>query len=162
MKDKEGAEKACAVPNPVVDGRRANVNLAYLGAKPKTHSQPGTADACHRRKSPRSKRDKHAITVLTCVEFYPCSFFVHTGSPLATFQLRGGETNSILFPNPQWVSTPSSYLARRHGAWLHVLMALKRAVLNFVESTCVAVFHHLGKLGASTVFRGYASIKSKA
>ena len=48
MKDKEGAEKACAVPNPVVDGRRANVNLAYLGAKPKTHSQPGTADACHR------------------------------------------------------------------------------------------------------------------
>lgn len=41
MVDKEGAEKACANPNPVVDGRRANVNLAYLGAKPKNHSQPG-------------------------------------------------------------------------------------------------------------------------
>lgn len=41
MKDREGAEKACANPNPVVDGRRANVNLAYLGAKPKSHSHPG-------------------------------------------------------------------------------------------------------------------------
>lgn len=41
MKDKEGAEKACANPNPVVDGRRANVNLAYIGAKPKSHSHPG-------------------------------------------------------------------------------------------------------------------------
>lgn len=40
MADREGAEKACANPNPVVDGRRANVNLAYLGARPK-HGQPG-------------------------------------------------------------------------------------------------------------------------
>ena len=42
MADKEGAEKACSVPNPVIDGRRANVNLAYLGAKRKTKSQPST------------------------------------------------------------------------------------------------------------------------
>ena len=43
MVDKEGAEKACANPNPMIDGRKANVNLAYLGAKPKLHSsQPGT------------------------------------------------------------------------------------------------------------------------
>lgn len=42
MVDKEGAEKACANPNPMIDGRKANVNLAYLGAKPKHHSsQPG-------------------------------------------------------------------------------------------------------------------------
>ncbi len=40
MADKEGAESACAVPNPVIDGRRANVNLAYLGAKRKSRSQP--------------------------------------------------------------------------------------------------------------------------
>jgi RNA recognition motif-containing protein len=40
MASREGAEHACAVPNPVVDGRKANVNLAYLGAKPKNHSQP--------------------------------------------------------------------------------------------------------------------------
>ena len=41
MADKESAERACATPNPLIDGRKANVNLAYLGAKPKTHSQPG-------------------------------------------------------------------------------------------------------------------------
>ncbi len=40
MADKEGAESACEVPNPVIDGRRANVNLAYLGAKHKNRSQP--------------------------------------------------------------------------------------------------------------------------
>jgi RNA recognition motif-containing protein len=39
MKDKEGAERACANPNPVIDGRKANVNLAYIGAKHK-HSSP--------------------------------------------------------------------------------------------------------------------------
>lgn len=41
MKEKEGAEKAVADPNPFIDGRKANVNLAYLGAKPKGYSQPG-------------------------------------------------------------------------------------------------------------------------
>lgn len=41
MADKEAAERACTNPNPVIEGRRANVNLAYLGAKPKLHGQPG-------------------------------------------------------------------------------------------------------------------------
>lgn len=40
MATKEAAEQACENPNPIVDGRKANVNLAYLGAKPKNHSQP--------------------------------------------------------------------------------------------------------------------------
>ena len=40
MATKDGAENACANPNPIVDGRKANVNLAYLGAKPRNHSQP--------------------------------------------------------------------------------------------------------------------------
>ncbi len=40
MSTRDGAESACANPNPIVDGRKANVNLAYLGAKPKNHSQP--------------------------------------------------------------------------------------------------------------------------
>ncbi|XP_064381860.1 RNA-binding protein 38-like [Halichondria panicea] len=42
MADKEGAESACAVPEPVIDGRRANVNLAYLGAKRRNKSQPSS------------------------------------------------------------------------------------------------------------------------
>ncbi|XP_039254813.2 RNA-binding protein 24-A-like [Styela clava] len=35
MAEKGGAELACKDPNPVIDGRKANVNLAYIGAKPR-------------------------------------------------------------------------------------------------------------------------------
>ena len=35
MADRAAAERACKDPNPVIDGRKANVNLAYLGAKPR-------------------------------------------------------------------------------------------------------------------------------
>ena len=44
MVDREGAERACVNPNPVIEGRRANVNLAYIGAKPKNHSPQGEID----------------------------------------------------------------------------------------------------------------------
>ncbi|XP_055067576.1 RNA-binding protein 24b isoform X2 [Misgurnus anguillicaudatus] len=40
MSDRAGAERACKDPNPIIDGRKANVNLAYLGAKPRV-IQPG-------------------------------------------------------------------------------------------------------------------------
>ena len=33
METKEAAESAILDPNPVIDGRKANVNLAYLGVK---------------------------------------------------------------------------------------------------------------------------------
>jgi len=36
MIEPEGAKLAIQDPNPVIDGRKANVNLAYLGAKPRT------------------------------------------------------------------------------------------------------------------------------
>nr|CAB3265471.1 RNA-binding protein 24-B [Phallusia mammillata] len=35
MTNKDAAERACKDPNPVIDGRKANVNLAYIGAKPR-------------------------------------------------------------------------------------------------------------------------------
>ncbi|XP_048881376.1 RNA-binding protein 24-like [Brienomyrus brachyistius] len=35
MADRASAERACKDPNPIIDGRKANVNLAYLGAKPR-------------------------------------------------------------------------------------------------------------------------------
>ncbi|XP_026870111.2 RNA-binding protein 24b [Electrophorus electricus] len=40
MADRASAERACKDPNPIIDGRKANVNLAYLGAKPRI-MQPG-------------------------------------------------------------------------------------------------------------------------
>lgn len=46
MADKEAAERACATPNPVIEGRRANVNLAYLGAKPKLNGYPAGRETC--------------------------------------------------------------------------------------------------------------------
>ena len=35
MVTKEAAQEAIKDPNPMIDGRKANVNLAYLGAKPR-------------------------------------------------------------------------------------------------------------------------------
>lgn len=43
MADRAAAERACKDPNPIIDGRKANVNLAYLGAKPRI-MQPGEID----------------------------------------------------------------------------------------------------------------------
>ncbi|XP_046897166.1 RNA-binding protein 24b isoform X1 [Hypomesus transpacificus] len=40
MADRASADRACKDPNPIIDGRKANVNLAYLGAKPRV-MQPG-------------------------------------------------------------------------------------------------------------------------
>src|SRR3954453_4603522 len=39
MRERTDAEKACRDPNPIIDGRKANVNLAYLGAKPRNNVQ---------------------------------------------------------------------------------------------------------------------------
>lgn len=39
MSNKSAADSACKDPNPVIDGRKANVNLAYLGAKPRGNAQ---------------------------------------------------------------------------------------------------------------------------
>ena len=40
MARKEDAEEAVRDPNPTIDGRRANVNLAYMGAKNRTSTLP--------------------------------------------------------------------------------------------------------------------------
>ncbi|XP_017782359.1 PREDICTED: RNA-binding protein 24-B-like [Nicrophorus vespilloides] len=41
MGDRASAERACRDPNPIIDGRKANVNLAILGAKPRGNVQTG-------------------------------------------------------------------------------------------------------------------------
>lgn len=41
MADRDSAERAIKEANPIIDGRKANVNLAYLGAKPRTNIQNG-------------------------------------------------------------------------------------------------------------------------
>ncbi|XP_014910507.1 RNA-binding protein 38 [Poecilia latipinna] len=46
MVDRAAAERACKDPNPIIDGRKANVNLAYLGAKPRS-SQTALSAGVH-------------------------------------------------------------------------------------------------------------------
>uniref|UniRef100_A0A3Q2WAC7 RNA binding motif protein 24a n=1 Tax=Haplochromis burtoni TaxID=8153 RepID=A0A3Q2WAC7_HAPBU len=41
MADRAAADRACKDPNPIIDGRKANVNLAYLGAKPRVMQPVG-------------------------------------------------------------------------------------------------------------------------
>ncbi|CAO1341110.1 unnamed protein product [Diamesa serratosioi] len=41
MGDRLSAERACKDPNPIIDGRKANVNLAILGAKPRGNLTQG-------------------------------------------------------------------------------------------------------------------------
>lgn len=41
MGDRASAERACKEPNPIIDGRKANVNLAILGAKPRGNLAAG-------------------------------------------------------------------------------------------------------------------------
>ncbi|GIY41283.1 hypothetical protein CDAR_303921 [Caerostris darwini] len=45
MSDKDSAERAVKDANPIIDGRKANVNLAYLGAKPRINAQNGNASS---------------------------------------------------------------------------------------------------------------------
>lgn len=42
MGDRPAADRACKDPNPIIDGRKANVNLAILGAKPRGNLQTST------------------------------------------------------------------------------------------------------------------------
>lgn len=41
MGNRASAERACKDPNPIIDGRKANVNLAILGAKPRGNITSG-------------------------------------------------------------------------------------------------------------------------
>ena len=43
MRDKEAADEATRDPNPTIDGRRTNINLAYFGAKNRTTTLPRRA-----------------------------------------------------------------------------------------------------------------------
>ncbi|KAK4403840.1 putative RNA-binding protein ARP1 [Sesamum angolense] len=48
FKDAEAAKKACEDPTPIINGRRANCNLAALGARrPRTSSSAATATAAN-------------------------------------------------------------------------------------------------------------------
>lgn len=86
MGDRASAERACREPNPIIDGRKANVNLAILGAKPRGNVQTGKSqgacccqvawrDSGLPAGSPRARRDHRTSNLLA----------FHTSRALATF-----------------------------------------------------------------------------
>ncbi|XP_055400600.1 RNA-binding protein 38 isoform X3 [Bubalus kerabau] len=81
MADRAAAERACKDPNPNIDGRKANVNLAYLGAKPRS-LQTGESFAIGVQQVPPTliQRTYGPISRVTCddpaqpLEGFPASF----------------------------------------------------------------------------------------
>lgn len=65
MIDRGAAERACKDPNPIIDGRKANVNLAYLGAKPRS-MQTGEPN--------RGEQSRQIYTSHVCVWGGGCSY----------------------------------------------------------------------------------------
>ncbi|XP_061699232.1 RNA-binding protein 38-like isoform X3 [Syngnathoides biaculeatus] len=51
MADSAAAEQACKDASPIIDGRKANVNLAYLGAKPRSSPTGWLILACTLQRS---------------------------------------------------------------------------------------------------------------
>ena len=89
MATKEGAERACVNKRPIIDGRRANVDLAYLGAKPKATTEGAATDSAatdgtatpERPSAPSSPTGRQADVDLTNPEAKPKSGQDHTATP---------------------------------------------------------------------------------
>lgn len=94
MATKEGAERACVNKRPIIDGRRANVDLAYLGAKPKTTTEGAATDGAATDgtategtatpecpSAPSSPTGRQANVDLTNLEARPKSRQDHTATP---------------------------------------------------------------------------------
>lgn len=60
MADKAAAERAILEPNPIIDGRKANVNLAILGAKPRGNVAMNNAVASILAAASGGKNDYYA------------------------------------------------------------------------------------------------------
>ncbi|XP_036956291.1 RNA-binding protein 38-like isoform X2 [Acanthopagrus latus] len=63
MTDRGAAERACKDPNPIIDGRKANVNLAYLGAKPRSIQTAGLLSSRHIHRSAAHSPSAHPEAV---------------------------------------------------------------------------------------------------
>ena len=106
MHDIKGAERACKDPNPIIDGRKANVNLAYLGAKPRGNVQLASKIildfsfvtlAISRPTIPRSRSGAHQrirSTTTARVSVYICA--CHLGHIIITILGDGHKGCSLL------------------------------------------------------------------
>ncbi|XP_028326519.1 RNA-binding protein 24b isoform X2 [Gouania willdenowi] len=93
MADRSSADRACKDPNPIIDGRKANVNLAYLGAKPRV-IQPGFAFGMPQI-HPAFIQRPYGDIELNCCIFVPCRIPAHYVYPQAFVQ------PSVVIPHVQ-------------------------------------------------------------
>ncbi|XKL62535.1 hypothetical protein PGB90_002368 [Kerria lacca] len=87
MGDRPAAERACKDPNPIIDGRKANVNLAILGAKPRVI--PPSMEG-RRKKNDVFFDDVHSI---------PLTYFQNASTTLAFPGLRAATGYSAVLPS---------------------------------------------------------------
>ncbi|XP_028308880.1 RNA-binding protein 38 isoform X2 [Gouania willdenowi] len=93
MVDRGAAERACKDANPIIDGRKANVNLAYLGAKPRS-SQTASPSSTF---TPR-----HSSSPACCCSLISAPPQQHSPPLIWTTALPTAPT-----PQRDWNSTPT-------------------------------------------------------
>ncbi len=76
MADRSSADRACKDPNPIIDGRKANVNLAYLGAKPRVMQQGEASMCCYEEQRLKENIHEKKPLVTNCI-----SSFIDTITP---------------------------------------------------------------------------------
>ncbi|BES92248.1 RNA Hypothetical protein region containing protein 1 [Nesidiocoris tenuis] len=115
MGDRPAAERACKDPNPIIDGRKANVNLAILGAKPRGNLQPSLTFPGLRAGYP---------TVLPAQYGVPPGYSVYQ-SPYLAAAAAAAATGAA--------ATPSGLMTLQHAAPLSHAAAVAAAASQFYE-----------------------------
>ncbi|XP_067010751.1 RNA-binding protein 24 isoform X2 [Anabrus simplex] len=91
MGDRPAAERACKDPNPIIDGRKANVNLAILGAKPRGNVQPGFPFPGIRTGYPAVLPSQYGIPELAVFNGYPTTTTASVSSTSQPLKREGKE-----------------------------------------------------------------------
>ncbi|CAF1135591.1 unnamed protein product [Adineta steineri] len=89
MTRKEEAEAAVKEPNPIIDGRRANVNLAYLGAKSRAATMPYNYNLLR-----MPAYQSAAATYPSSVLYYPLAQQSALQQPIFLTSTTGGTTTT--------------------------------------------------------------------
>ena len=102
MATKEGAERACVNKRPIIDGRRANVDLAYLGAKPKARRDSAASPECS--SAPASPSSKQANVDMSFIETKPKTETDNDSSPDCSSPANSEADNAEDTSSNEWAT----------------------------------------------------------
>ncbi|XP_072042402.1 RNA-binding protein 24-A-like isoform X2 [Amphiura filiformis] len=103
METKDAAARACEQANPIIDGRKANVNLAFLGAKPRQNIA----------ESPRGVDAMRLAMARQAAVQQPMLIQQSYGGQLVESSLAGTDQN-----HNSWVSAASPYSMYPHATYV--------------------------------------------